>query len=153
MAAAPEGSCGRFDALRDQFVFRRATTLQATGRLVALAGRRVRDAQAPVQPAVDVQRGPLIVLANHEDGDLPSGGESDEDAPVASSGQVNAADPFDRLAGQPVAGRLAPATRQVGFHPLHPAPNVRAEISHVLFSDARPEDIESNGQRVGRLWT
>ena len=41
----------------------------------------------------------------------------------------------------------------IGLHPFHAASNVRAETSYVLFGDTRPEDIEANGQLVGRLWT
>jgi hypothetical protein len=93
------------------------------------------------------------VLADHEDSDLPSGGESDQNAPLASSGQVNAADSLDLLSGQPVVGRPTATARQVSLHPFHAASNVRAETAYVLFSDARPEDIEANGQLVGRLWT
>jgi hypothetical protein len=148
-----ESPRSRLDALRDLLVFGSRTILHATGRLVALAGRRIGDAQAPVQPPINVQRRPLIMLADHEDGHLPSGGKSDQDAPVASSGQVNAADPLDLLAGQPVVGHPATAAGQVGLHPFHAASNVRAQTSYVLLSDNRPEDIEPNGQLVGRLWT
>jgi hypothetical protein len=66
---------------------------------------------------------------------------------------VNAADPLYLLAGEPVVGRQATTACEVGLHTFHAAPNVRAETSYVLFSDARPEDIEANGQLVGRLWT
>jgi len=72
---------------------------------------------------------------------------------LARTSQVDATDPIDLLPGQPVVGRQANTARQVGLHPLHTASNVRAETSYVLFSDARPEDIEANGQLVGRLWT
>jgi hypothetical protein len=92
------------------------------------------------------------VSADHQDGDLPDGGEADQDAPLASAGQVNATDPLCPLAGEPVAGCPAAASSQVGLHLFHAASNVRAKTSYVLFSDARPEDIEANGQLVGRLW-
>ncbi len=149
--APSEGPRSRLDALRDLLIFRSRPVSTTAGRLVTLAGRRVGDAQASVQPPVDVQGRSLIVPADHEDGDLPGGGESDQDAPLASPGQVNAADPLDLLAGQPVVGRLATTACQVGLHPFHAASNIRSETSYVLFSDARPEDIESNGQLDGRL--
>jgi hypothetical protein len=66
---------------------------------------------------------------------------------------VDAADPLNLLAGQAVIGGPTTTAPQVGLHPFHAAANVRAETSYVLFSDARPEDIEANGQLVGRLWT
>lgn len=152
-ATPPEGSCGRLDALSDHLIFRGGPILVAAGRLVTLACRRVCDAQAPVQPPVDIQRGSLIVLADHEDGDLPGRGKSEEDAPLPCSGQVDAADPLDLLARQPVVGGPATTACQVGLDAFHSAPNVRAQTPYVLFSDARPEDIETNGQLVGRLWT
>jgi hypothetical protein len=66
---------------------------------------------------------------------------------------MDAADPLDLLAAQPVAGCLAATARQVRLHAFHAAPNVHAQTSCVLFSDAGPEDIEPNGQLLGRLWT
>lgn len=153
MAPPSEGPCSRLYAIRDLRTLGSRPILVAAGRLVALAGRRVGDAKVPIEPPVDVQGGSLIVLAHHEDGDLPSGGKSDENAPLARSRQVDATDPLDQLAGQPVVGRSATSARQVSLHPFHPASHVRAETSYVLFSDARPEDIEPNVQLVGRLWT
>jgi hypothetical protein len=125
----------------------------ATWRLVALAAGRVSDAQAPVQPSVHVDRGPLIVPADHEDSDLMGRGEADQDAPLASARQMDAADPLDLLTSQSVVGSPATTAGQLGLHLFHTAPNVRAETSYVLFSDTGPEDIEANGQLVGRLWT
>lgn len=93
------------------------------------------------------------MLTDHQDSNLPIGGEADQDPPLAGTSQVDATDPLDLCASQPVVGRPATTARQVGLHSFHPAPNVRAEPPHVLFSDARPEDIEANGQLVGRLWT
>lgn len=90
---------------------------------------------------------------DHEDGDLVGGGETDEDPPLTGTSQVNAADPFDPLAGEPVVCRAATPARQVGLESFHPATNVRAETPNVLFSDSGPEDIEADGQLVGRLWT
>ncbi len=129
------------------------TMLVATWRLVALAAGRVSDAQVPVQPAVHVERGPLVMLTDHEDRDLPGGREADEDAPLAGTSQVDATDPLDLVASQSVGGRPATTARQVGLHPFHTAPNVRAKTPYVLFSDTCREDIEANGQLVGRLWT
>lgn len=91
--------------------------------------------------------------ADHEDGDLSGGREAEEHSPLAGSGQVNATDPLDQLAGQPVVGRPATTARQVGLYPFHPAPNVRVETPYVLFSDTGPEDIEASGQLCGRRWT
>jgi hypothetical protein len=134
-------------------MFRRSTVLVATWRLVAVAARRVGDAQTPVQPAVHVECRALIMLTDHEDRDLPGGGEADQNAPLAGTSEVDATDPLDLLAGQPVVGRAATTARQVSLHSFHPAANVRAETPYVLFSDTGPEDIEAKGQLVGRLWT
>jgi hypothetical protein len=71
-------------------VFLGHNTLATTWRLVALACGRVGDAQAPVQPSIDVECGPLIVLADHEDGDLQGGRKADEQTPVAGAGKVDA---------------------------------------------------------------
>ena len=59
----------------------------------------------------------------------------------------------DLLAGQSVVGGAATTAGQVGLHLCDPASDVRTEAPYVLFSDARPEDIEANLQLVGRLWT
>jgi hypothetical protein len=68
-------------------------------------------------------------------------------------GEVDAADPLDSLAGQSVVRCTTSATRQVGLDLFGTTSNVRPGTPYVLFSDARPEDIEPDGQLVGRLWT
>jgi hypothetical protein len=134
-------------------MFGGSTVLVATWGLVALSVGRGGYAQVSVQATVDVERRPLVVLADHEDSDLLGRGKADKDAPLAGSGQVDATDPLDLLAGQPVLGSLATTVGQVSLHAFHAAADVRADTPYVLFSDTGPEDIEANGQLVGRLWT
>jgi hypothetical protein len=93
------------------------------------------------------------VPTDHEHGNLGGRRKADEDAPLARPGEVDAADPLDSLAGQSVVRRTTSATRQVGLDLFDTTPNVRPEAPYVLFSDARPEDIEPYRQLVGRLWT
>jgi hypothetical protein len=143
----------RFEFLDLGIVHRRIAALIAARRLLALTARRVREAEVPIQPAIHIERGPLIVPADHEHGNLGGRRKADENAPLARPGEVDAADALDSLAGQPVVRRPTPATRQRGLDLFDTTPNVRPETPYVLFSDARPEDIEPDGQLVGRLWT